>query len=103
VLDSAGELFAAALVVVQLFGDDVDPRHWDQAAAVIRKAKPYWAAFNSSSYIKELTLGNIWVVQQAVDRDQGRPLTAVIRKYSNRDTRQLDAGPITRLLARRQA
>ena len=31
--------------------------------SVIRKARPYWAAFNSSSYIKELTLGNIWVVQ----------------------------------------
>jgi spermidine/putrescine transport system substrate-binding protein len=29
---------------------------------VIKKAKPYWAAFNSSSYIRELTVGNIWVV-----------------------------------------
>jgi len=28
---------------------------------VIKKAKPYWAAFNASSYIKELTAGNIWV------------------------------------------
>jgi spermidine/putrescine transport system substrate-binding protein len=29
---------------------------------VIKKAKPYWAAFNASSYIKELTVGNIWLV-----------------------------------------
>ena len=28
---------------------------------MILAAKPYWAAFSSSSYIKELTLGNIWV------------------------------------------
>jgi len=63
VLDSAGELFAAALIYLGYSGNDVDPGHWDEAAAVIRKAKPYWAAFNSSSYIKELTLGNIWVVQ----------------------------------------
>ena len=63
VLDSAGELFAAALVYLGYSGNDVDPRHWDEAAAVIRKAKPYWAAFNSSSYIKELTTGNIWVAQ----------------------------------------
>ena len=29
---------------------------------MIKKAKPYWAAFNASSYIKELTVGNIWLV-----------------------------------------
>ena len=29
---------------------------------VILKAKPYWAAFNASSYIRELSSGNIWVV-----------------------------------------
>ena len=63
VLDSAGELFMAALAYLGYPGNDVDPRHWDEAAAVIRKAKPYWAAFNSSSYIKELTLGNVRVAQ----------------------------------------
>jgi len=63
VLDSAGELFAAALVYLGYAGNDVDTRHWDEAAAVIKKAKPYWAAFNSSSYIKELTVGNVWVAQ----------------------------------------
>ena len=62
VLDSANELFAAALKYLGYSANDVDPKHWDAAAAVIRKAKPYWAAFNASSYIKELTVGNIWLV-----------------------------------------
>lgn len=62
VLDSANELFAAALKYLGYSANDVDPRHWDEAATVIRKAKPFWAAFNASSYIKELTVGNIWLV-----------------------------------------
>jgi len=62
VLDSANELFAAALKYLGYSANDVDPKHWNEAAAVIKKAKPYWAAFNASSYIKELTVGNIWVV-----------------------------------------
>ena len=62
VLDSAGELFAAARMYLGYSASDVDPKHWDEAGVVIKKAKPYWAAFNSSSYIKELTVGNIWVV-----------------------------------------
>jgi spermidine/putrescine transport system substrate-binding protein len=62
VLDSASELFAAALKYLGHSANDVDPKHWDQAAALIKKAKPYWAAFNASSYIKELTVGNIWLV-----------------------------------------
>ncbi len=61
VLDSAHELLAAALMYLGYRASDVDPRHWDEAVAVIKKAKPYWAAFNASSYIKELTAGNIWV------------------------------------------
>jgi len=62
VLDSANELFAAALKYLGYSANDVDPKHWDEATAVIKKAKPYWAAFNASSYIKELTVGNIWLV-----------------------------------------
>ena len=62
VLDSASELFAAALKYLGYSANDVDPKHWDEAAALIKKAKPYWAAFNASSYIKELTVGNIWLV-----------------------------------------
>ena len=33
----------------------------DAARKLILTAKPYWAAFNASSYIKELTTGNIWL------------------------------------------
>jgi spermidine/putrescine transport system substrate-binding protein len=62
VLDSANELFAAALIYLGYSGNDVDPKHWDEAVKLIKKAKPYWAAFNASSYIKELTVGNIWLV-----------------------------------------
>jgi len=62
VLDSSNELFAAALKYLGYSANDVDPKHWDEAAALIKKAKPYWAAFNASSYIKELTVGNIWLV-----------------------------------------
>ena len=62
VLDSANELFAAALKYLGYSANDVDPKHWNEATAVIKKAKPYWAAFNAQSYIKELTVGNIWLV-----------------------------------------
>jgi spermidine/putrescine transport system substrate-binding protein len=62
VLDSANELFAAALKYLGYSANDVDEKHWKEAADVIKKAKPYWAAFNASSYIKELTVGNIWLV-----------------------------------------
>ena len=62
VLDSSSELFAAALKYLGYSANDVDEAHWKQAADTIKKAKPYWAAFNASSYIKELTVGNIWLV-----------------------------------------
>src|SRR5213075_3602469 len=62
VLDSSSELFAAALKYLGFSANDVDEAHWKQAADLIKKAKPYWAAFNASSYIKELTVGNIWLV-----------------------------------------
>jgi spermidine/putrescine transport system substrate-binding protein len=62
VLDSPNELFAAALKYLGYSANDTDEKHWKEAADVIRKAKPYWAAFNASSYIKELTVGNIWLV-----------------------------------------
>jgi spermidine/putrescine transport system substrate-binding protein len=62
VLDSSSELFAAALKHLGYSANDVDEKHWKEAANVIKKAKPYWAAFNASSYIKELTVGNIWLV-----------------------------------------
>ena len=62
VLDSERELFAAALKYLGHSANDTEEAHWKQARDVILKAKPHWAAFNASSYIKELTVGNIWLV-----------------------------------------
>ncbi|MDF0605410.1 spermidine/putrescine ABC transporter substrate-binding protein [Neisseriaceae bacterium TC5R-5] len=61
VLDSQRELMSAALLYLGKNANSVNPADWKAAAEVIRKAKPYWAAFNNQSYIKELTVGNIWV------------------------------------------
>tara|TARA_R110001599_G_scaffold74110_1_gene204554 strand:- start:14489 stop:15499 length:1011 start_codon:yes stop_codon:yes gene_type:complete len=61
VMDDAEELFGAALKYLGYSINDNNEKHLKEAQAVILKAKPYWAAFNSSSYIKELTVGNIWV------------------------------------------
>ncbi|BBI98535.1 polyamine transporter PotD [Ferrigenium kumadai] len=62
VLDSQRELLAAALKYLGYSVNDTDEVHWKQARDLIIRAKPYWAAFNASSYIKELTVGNIWLV-----------------------------------------
>jgi spermidine/putrescine transport system substrate-binding protein len=62
VLDSQRELLAAALKYLGYSANDVDETHWKQARDLIIRAKPYWAAFNASSYIKELTVGDIWLV-----------------------------------------
>ena len=84
VLDSQRELMAAALKYLGYSANDVDETHWRQARDLIIRAKPYWAAFNASSYIKELTIGNIWLAhgysndmfQAAQDaRKAGRPFT----------------------------
>ncbi|WP_272993969.1 MULTISPECIES: ABC transporter substrate-binding protein [Spongiibacter] len=61
VMDDSEELFAAALKYLGYSINDNNEAHLKEAQQVILKAKPYWAAFNSSSYIKELTVGNIWV------------------------------------------
>jgi spermidine/putrescine transport system substrate-binding protein len=61
VLDSQRELFAAALMYLGHSANETDEAKLKQARDLILRAKPYWAAFNASSYIKELTLGNIWV------------------------------------------
>ncbi len=62
VLDGQRELMAAALLYLGHSANDTDEAHWKQARDLIIRAKPYWAAFNASSYIKELTVGNIWLV-----------------------------------------
>lgn len=61
VLDDQREVFAAAARYLGFSVNDMDEEKLKQARDVIRKAKPYWAAFNAQSYIKELTVGNIWV------------------------------------------
>lgn len=62
VLDSSRELMAAALKYLGYSVNTTDEAQLKAAQAVILKAKPYWAAFNGTSYIKELTVGNVWVV-----------------------------------------
>jgi spermidine/putrescine transport system substrate-binding protein len=61
VLDSQRELFAAALMYLGYPANESDEARLKEARDLILRAKPYWAAFNASSYIKELTIGNIWV------------------------------------------
>jgi len=61
VLDSQRELFAAALIYLGNAANETDEAKLKEARELILRAKPYWAAFNASSYIKELTIGNIWL------------------------------------------
>ncbi|XVK49249.1 spermidine/putrescine ABC transporter substrate-binding protein [Jeongeupia wiesaeckerbachi] len=61
VLDDPREVIAAALRYNGFSANSQKPEELQKAVATIKAAKPYWAAFNSQSYIKELTLGNIWV------------------------------------------
>jgi len=61
VLDSQRELMAAAMRYLGYSVNDTDAAKWKRARDLILRAKPYWAAFNASSYIKELTVGNIWL------------------------------------------
>lgn len=61
VLDSQRELISAALMYLGKPANSTNPADWNAARDVILKAKPYWAAFNNQSYIKELTVGNIVV------------------------------------------
>lgn len=61
VLDDQRELMAAALKYLGYSVNDPDEAHWRQAAQVIMRAKPYWAAFNNTSYIRLLSSGDIWL------------------------------------------
>jgi len=61
VLDSQRELMAAALKYLGYSVNDTDEAHWQQAKELIIRAKPYWAAFSNTSYIRELAVGNLWV------------------------------------------
>lgn len=62
VLDSPRELMAAALIYLGYSANDQDEAHWNQAKELIIRAKPYWAAFSNTSYIREIALGDLWVV-----------------------------------------
>lgn len=62
VLDSPRELMAAALLYLGYAADNQDETHWNQAKELIIRAKPYWAAFSNTSYIREIAIGNLWVV-----------------------------------------
>jgi len=62
VLDSPRELMAAALIYLGHSANDLDETHWNQAKELIIRAKPYWAAFSNTSYIREIAVGDLWVV-----------------------------------------
>ncbi|WP_300454343.1 spermidine/putrescine ABC transporter substrate-binding protein [Accumulibacter sp.] len=61
VLNSQRELMAAAMKYLGHSVQETDPARWDEAKRLILRAKPYWATFSNSTYIKDLALGNIWV------------------------------------------
>lgn len=61
VLNSAREVMAAAMIYLGHSVHDTDPAKWDEAKRLILRAKPYWATFSNSTYIKDLAIGNIWV------------------------------------------
>ena len=61
VLDSQRELMSAALKYLGYSANDTDELHWQEARNLILRAKPYWAAFSNTSYVKELAVGNLWV------------------------------------------
>ncbi|MDP2811061.1 MAG: spermidine/putrescine ABC transporter substrate-binding protein [Rhodocyclaceae bacterium] len=61
VLNSQRELMAAAMKYLGYSVQEHDPARWEQAKQLILRAKPYWAAFSNSTYIKDLAIGTIWV------------------------------------------
>ena len=62
VLDSQNELMAAALRYLGYSVNERDPKKWEEAKAVISKAKPYWSAFKATGYIEDLAAGRSWLV-----------------------------------------
>ena len=61
VLNSQRELMAAAMKYLGYSVQEHDPAKWGEAKRLILRAKPYWAAFSNSTYIKDLAIGTIWV------------------------------------------
>lgn len=61
VLNSQRELMAAAMRYLGHSVQEHDPQKWEAAKRLILRAKPYWAAFSNSTYIKDLAIGTVWV------------------------------------------
>ena len=61
VLNSQRELMAAAMKYLGHSVQSRDLAQWEEAKRLILRAKPYWATFSNSTYIKDLAIGNIWV------------------------------------------
>jgi spermidine/putrescine transport system substrate-binding protein len=61
VLNSQRELMAAAMRYLGHSVQTRDPAQWDEAKRLILRAKPYWATFSNSTFIKDLAIGTIWV------------------------------------------
>lgn len=61
VLNSQRELMAAAMRYLGHSVQSHDLAQWEEAKRVILRAKPWWATFSNSTYIKDLAIGNIWV------------------------------------------
>ncbi|MBI5923398.1 MAG: spermidine/putrescine ABC transporter substrate-binding protein [Betaproteobacteria bacterium] len=61
VLNSQRELMAAAMRYLGHSVQSHELAQWQQAKRLLLRAKPYWAAFSNSTYIKDLAIGNIWV------------------------------------------
>ncbi|MDD5247972.1 MAG: spermidine/putrescine ABC transporter substrate-binding protein [Rhodocyclaceae bacterium] len=61
VLNSQRELMAAAMKYLGYSVQETDLAKWEEAKRLIIRAKPYWATFSNSTYIKDLAIGNIWV------------------------------------------
>ena len=61
VLNSQRELMAAAMKYLGHSVQEREPARWEEAKRLILRAKPYWAAFSNSTYIKDLAIGTVWV------------------------------------------
>ena len=61
VLNSQRELMAAAMRYLGHSVQERDPARWEEAKRLLLRAKPYWATFSNSTYIKDQAIGNIWV------------------------------------------
>jgi len=88
VLNSQRELMAAAMKYLGYSVQESDPACWEEAKRLILRAKPYWATFSNSTYIKDLAIGNIWVAHgyssdmyraQQDAQEAGRPFSIAFR------------------------